>query len=151
MRKTSMFVSALFTVVLGIGAALSAAETRIKGAEILKHPIGDLALRYADALHGGGMDDAMKLASKKAQAEWKRLPASERAESSAYLKKMIPKRTELAAGIQAGGILLIEDDSRATLNVVTTESTSKEPGVVQSTSSTVAIPFVLEGGQWRVN
>lgn len=150
MKKTSMFVALLSMILLGIGAALSAAETRIKGAEILKHPIGDLALKYADALHGGGMDDAMKLASKKAQAKWKNLPASERAEIAAFLKKMVPKKSELAAGIQAGGILIIEDDSRATLNVVKVEQNSAKPGTVDSSSTTIALPFELEGGQWKV-
>lgn len=150
MKKTSMFVALLSMILLGIGVALSAAETRIKGAEILKHPIGDLALKYADALHGGGMDDAMKLASKKAQAKWKNLPASERAEIAAFLKKMVPKKSELAAGIQAGGILIIEDDSRATLNVVKVEQNSAKPGTVDSSSTTIALPFELEGGQWKV-
>jgi hypothetical protein len=149
MKKTSKFVAALSLALLGIGAALSATETRVKGAEILKHPIGDLALKYADALHGGGIEDAMKLASKKAQAKWKKLPASERAESSAFLKKMVPEKNELAAGIQAGGILIIED-SRATLNVVKVEQKSAKPGTVDSSSTTIALPFELEGGQWKV-
>lgn len=127
-----------------------AKETRIQGAEILKHPVGDLALKYAEALHGGGMDGAMRLASTKAQADWKAMPAGERAESTAFQKKLIPKRADLEAGIRAGGILIVEDDARATLNVVTMEQKSPEPGVVNATSTTVAMPFVLEGGQWRV-
>jgi len=133
------------------GAAAPAKEVRITGADILKHPIHDLALQYADAIHSGAPDSFLKLASTKKQAEWKAEPESERKEITAYYRKTIPKRAELAAGIRSGGILIIEDDSRATLHVVTTESTSKEVGVVQSTSTTVGIPFVLEGGQWRVN
>jgi hypothetical protein len=132
------------------GSAEPAKETRIQGAEILKHPVGDLALRYADALHGGPMDDAMKLASSKAQADWKTLPASERAESTAFRKKMVPRKNDLAPGIQAGGILIIEDDSRATLNVVQFEQKSSKPGTMSSSSNTIAIPFVLEGGQWKL-
>lgn len=132
------------------GAPDPSKERRIQGAEILKHPVGDLALKYADALHGGGMDGAMKLASTKAQADWKSMPAGERAESTAFQKKMIPKRADLESGIKAGGILIIEDDARATLNVVTIEQKSSEPGVVSSTSNTVGMPFVFEGGQWKV-
>lgn len=132
------------------GAAQPAKETRIQGAEILKHPIGELALKYADALHAGGIESAKKLASVKAQADWKALPADERAESAAFVKKMTPKKADLEAGIRGGGILIIEDDERATLNVVTIEQKSKEPGVVESSSSTIGIPFVLEGGQWKL-
>jgi hypothetical protein len=153
MKKTSMLVAVLAVLVhpmVIVGSPAPAKETRIQGAEILKNPIGALALRYADALHGGTMDETMKLASTKAQADWKSLPASERAESAAFLKKMIPKRGDLEAGIKAGGLLIIEDGARATLNVTTTEQKSKEPGVVNASSTTTAIPFVLEGGQWKV-
>lgn len=133
------------------GAAAPAKEVRIPGADILKHPIHDLALQYADAIHSGAPEAFLKLASAKKQAEWKAEPESERKAIVAYYRKTIPKKADLAAGIRSGGILIVEDDSRATLNVVTTESKSNEPGVVQATSTTVGIPFVLEGGQWRVN
>lgn len=155
-------VAAMFTLdkgkwyaVLGpmvmAGAPSSAKEVRITGVDILKHPIHDLALQYADTIHSGAPEAFLKLGSAKKQTDWKAEPESERKEITAYYRKTIPKRADLAAGIRSGGILIIEDDSRATLNVVTTESKSKEPGVVQSTSTTVGIPFVLEGGQWRVN
>ena len=133
------------------GAAAPAKEDRIQGADILKHPIYELALKYSDAIHSGAPEAFLKLGSAKKQTDWKAEPESERKEITAYYRKTIPKRADLAAGIRSGGILIIEDDSRATLNVVTTESKSKEPGVVQSTSTTVGIPFVLESGQWRVN
>lgn len=125
-------------------------EKRIQGAEILKHPIGDLALRYADSLQTGRMEDAMRLASTKAQADWKALPASEKTESAAFIRKMVPTRPVLEAGIRSGGILIIEDDARATLNVITTEQKSTQPGVVSGSSTTTAIPFVMEAGAWKL-
>ncbi len=132
------------------GAATPAKEVRITGVDIVKHPIHDLALQYSDAIHSGAPDAFLKLSSAKSQADWKAEPESERKEIIAYYRKTIPKKADLAAGIRSGGVLIIADDSLATLNVRTTESKSKEPGVVQSTSTTVGIPFVLEGGQWRV-
>jgi hypothetical protein len=132
------------------GAGATDKEVRITGADILKHPIHDLALQYSDAIHSGAPEAFLKLTSAKSQDAWKAEPESERREIVAYYRKTIPKRAALAAAILTGGILLIEDDSVATLNVVTTESLSKEPGVVQSTSTTVGIPFVFENGQWRV-
>lgn len=133
------------------GAPAPAKEVRVTGADILKHPVYELALEYSDAIHTGPPEAFLKLASAKKQADWKGEPESERKEITAYYKRTIPKKAGLASGIRSGGILVIEDDSRATLNVVAVESSSKEPGVVQSTSTTVGIPFVLENGQWRVN
>ena len=63
---------------------------------------------------------------------------------------MVPKKADLATGVAAGGILIVADDAVATLSIVTIETASKETGVVQSTSNTVSLPFVLEGGQWKV-
>ena len=157
MKSAVAAIVGLQMLLFGIAATGSAnaqttpaTETRIQKAEILKHPVGQAALKYTDALHGGSMDDAMKLASSKAQARWKSFPASERKESTAFRKKMIPNRAELTAAIEAGGILIIEAGSSATLNVVKSDSSSSKAGVVQSTSTTIAMPFVLEGGQWKV-
>ncbi len=47
------------------GAAAPAKEVRIQGADILKHPIYELALKYADAIHSGPPDAFLKLASAK--------------------------------------------------------------------------------------
>jgi hypothetical protein len=127
-----------------------AKEVRITGADILKHPIYELALQYADAIHAGAPDAFLKLASAKKQADWKAEPESERKEITAYYRKTIPRKADLAAGVRSGGVLIIADDSLATLNLVAVESTSKEPGVIQSTSTTLGIPFVLEDGQWKV-
>ena len=132
------------------GAPAPAQEVRIAGAEILEHPIYDLALKYSDAVHSGSPEAFLKLASSESKAKWKAEPESERKEITAFYRKMVPKKADLAAGITAGGLLIVEDDAVATLNIVTFESASKEPGVVRSTSSTVAMPFVLEGGQWKV-
>ncbi len=63
---------------------------------------------------------------------------------------MVPTRPVLEAGIRSGGILIIEDDARATLNVITTEQKSTQPGVVSGSSTTTAIPFVMEAGAWKL-
>lgn len=132
------------------GASRPAGEVRIEGAEIRRHPIHELALRYADAIHSGKADAFLPLASAESRARWKAEPESEKKEITAYYRREVPKRAELAAGIASGGVLIVEDDVRATLNVITVTTASKEPGVVQTTSTTVAIPFVLEEGEWRV-
>lgn len=132
------------------GSSDPAKETRIQGADILKHPIGALALQYADLLHAGKMDDVMRLATAEAQAKWKAEPASERAESAAYRKKTLPKRAALSAAIQSGGLLIIEDDTRASLNLIQSEQRSTTPGVVTATSTTTSIGFAMEDGKWKL-
>ena len=89
-------------------------------------------------------------ATTESQAKWKAEPASERAEIAAYCKKTVPKRAAMTAAIQSGGILIIEDDARASLNLVQSEQRSTTPGVVRSTSTTTAIPFAMEDGRWRL-
>jgi len=157
MRLASAWIRALPFMLLALAIApeataqaAAAKETRILKADILKHPIGPLALRYADAIHAGHVDEAMKLSSRQAQARWKSEPASERAASARFKKKFIPDRATLEASIATGGILIIEGGSRATLNVVTVSSGASAGGTVQATASTVAMPFVLEGGQWKL-
>jgi hypothetical protein len=128
----------------------SGRETRLSGAEILKHPIGMLALQYVDLIHTGKMEDAMKLATSSAQARWKSEPESERTESAKFLRRTLPSKAELARSIPTGGLLIIEGDARATLNIVRTQSSSSGSGTVSSSSSTVALGFALENGQWRL-
>lgn len=133
----------------GAAAAAIPKAERIEGAAIMGHPIGPLALRYATALHAKGGDVAA-LHSKAAQAKRQAEPKSERAESDAFMKKMVPAATALEAAIRAGGILLVEGP-KATLNLVRNESTKNADGSVTSSSSTSAIPFELEDGAWKVS
>jgi hypothetical protein len=66
-----------------------------------------------------------------------------------FLRKFLPTRASLEASLPTGGVLIVEGD-QATLNVVATEQQSASPGSVTSTSTTTAIPFVMEGGQWKI-
>jgi hypothetical protein len=137
-------------MVVGGGAPAATKEERVNGPAILKHPIGTLALQYVDLVHGGKMDEAMRLATAGTQVKWKAEPASERAESAAFRRKILPTRAELTSALQSGGVLIIEDDSRATLNVIRIEQKSSKAGESSSSSTTVAIPFAKENGQWRL-
>lgn len=129
-------------------------ETRVENAEILTHPIGTLALQYLDLVHAGKIDDAKKLATSGVQAKWKAESAKERAESLAYLKKNLPTRADVTAGLKDGktlrGVLIIEDDKAATLNLIRSEQRQTAPGNTTYSSTTTAIGFAKEGGQWKL-
>jgi hypothetical protein len=132
----------------------TANETRIEGVDILKHPIGLLALQYLDLIHAGRIEDATKLATADVQAKWKKESNSEKAESLAYLRKSLPTRAAVTDGLTTGtnlrGVLIIEDDTLATLNILV--STQRPAGANTTTysSSTTGIGFKKEGGQWKL-
>lgn len=129
-------------------------ETRVEGSDILNHAIGTLALQYLDLVHAGKIDDAKKLATSSVQAKWKTEPASEKAESLAFLKKTLPTRATVAAGLKGGtpmrGLLIIEDDKTAMLNFITSEQKKTGTNTTSFTSTTTGIQFAKEGGQWKV-
>jgi len=143
-------VKALAVAVAGPPSAAAAIpkQERIEGAAILAHPIGALAVRYAAALHAKG-SDVSALSSRAALARRQAMPKSERAESDAYLRKMVPAAADIESAIRAGGVLMIEGP-KATLNLVRTESTRNGDGSVTSSSTTSALPFELEDGAWKV-
>jgi len=129
-------------------------ETRIEDADILEHPIAALASQYLDFIHAGKIDDAKKLATTAVQAEWRKEPASEKAESLAYFTKNLPTRAAMTTGLKAGknfrGVLIIDDDTLATLNLIVSEQTKTGPNTTAYTSTTMSIAFEKEGGQWKV-
>ena len=138
-REAGQWRLLLAPMILG-GGPRPTNETKLEGDAILQHPIGALVLRYADVVQSGKRDEIMRLASSEAQAKWNALPAGERNEDFAYRRRQIPSRADLTAGIRAGGVLFVGDDTRATLNVVRTEQKSSKPGEVTSTSTTLMIP-----------
>lgn len=129
-------------------------ETRVENADILKHPLATLALQYLDLIHAGRIEDAKRLATSAVQAEWKKSPASEKAEELAYFRKNLPTREAVTTGLQTGknvrGVLIIDDDRLATLNVIVSTETRTGPATTSYSSTTMAIAFEKEGGQWKV-
>ena len=142
---------AITATVLALGVRPAAAEQgkeqRITGAALVAHPVAAIAAQYLDLLHGGKLDAAMALATTKAQAEFKAEPASEQKASADFRRRMLPTRAELDRSLAKEGVLIIEADGTATLNLVkVTPATNTGAG----SSTTVAMPFAMEGGKWKV-
>jgi len=132
---------------VGQAAAGQGQEQRITGAALVAHPVAALAAQYLDLLHGGNMDAAMALATTKAQAAFKAEPASEQTASANFRRRMLPTRAELDRSLATEGVLIIEADGTATLNLVkTTPATGSGAG----SSTTVAMPFAMEDGTWKI-
>jgi hypothetical protein len=128
--------------------------TRVEGDDLLSHPTWSLALEYLDLVHAGRLDDAKALATTDVQAKWKTEPASEKAESLAFLRKLLPTRAAVTAGVEKGGdlrgVLIVEDDTRGTLNIIQSERRENGPGQISVSSTTTTIPFAKEDGRWRL-
>lgn len=121
---------------------------RVEGPALTSHPSIAVVLQYVDLVHADKTDEALaRFGSAKAQTAWKGEPAGEKRESAAFRKRMLPTRAELTRAIGSGGVLLVEGES-ATLNVIKMEPATAARSTGSST--TVAIPLVLENGAWRI-
>jgi hypothetical protein len=110
----------LFCLVLSLtlaGPAHAAAlKVEIKGAVILDHACGKVAVKHMGLVHAGKMDEATKLGSKEMQEQWKAMPAADRTMMSGMMKDMSKTEAQFSAEIKSGGVLVVEG-SKATLTV----------------------------------
>jgi len=93
-----------------------AETTEIKGAAILEHPCGKVAVKHMGLVHAGKMDEATRLGTPEMQAQWKALPAEQRKMMSGMMKEMSKTEAQFAAEIKAGGVLVL-DGNGGTLTV----------------------------------
>ena len=138
-------VSAFLPVILyGVtGAAFAASE--IKGAAILDHPCGKVAVKQVSLVHDGKFDEANKLSTKEMQEQWKAMPAKDKTEMSGLAKAMSPTQEQFTAQVKAGGVLVVDAGS-ATL---TTKTTTKDAN--GSSTETTTQKFKLNGGECLVS
>ena len=121
----------------------------IRGAAILDHELGKLALDYAGKLTSGKFEAALDLVSVTGRARLAALPPDQRKQSDDYRKKYLPKPELLAAQIRDGGELTFTD-KRAFLAVITMSTTKNADGSVTSTSETFGLGFKNEFDTWRI-
>lgn len=100
---------------LGLARTASAA-TELKGAAILDHPCGKVAVKHMGLVHAGKMEEATKLGTPEMQKEWKALPADDRKMMSGMMKEMSKTEAQFSAEIKANGVLVI-DGTHATLTI----------------------------------
>jgi hypothetical protein len=114
-------------------------KTEIKGAAILDHPCGKVAVKHMGLVHAGKIDEASKLGTPEMQAQWKAMPAKDREMMSGMMKDMSKPETQFAADIKAGGVLVV-DGKNATLTI------KQEHKDANGTSSdTLTQKYVLDG------
>ena len=123
--------------------AASAAE--IKGAEILNHPCGKVAVKSMGLLSQGKIEEANKLGTKAMQERWNAMPAKDREMMAGMAKMMSPPEAKFAAMIKAGGVLDV-DGKAGKLTV-----TEKKQDANGSSTSTTSTEFAVNGGECLIN
>ena len=113
-RMSAVFFCAVLS--LPLLGRVEAAPTEIKGAAILQHPCGKVAVKQMGLVHTGKMEEAIKLGTPEMQDKWKGMPADDRKMMSEMMKEMSKTGAELSADIKAGGVLTL-DGASGTLTV----------------------------------
>ena len=142
-RVSTLILSAVLPFALSSDA--EAAKAEVKGASILDHPCGKVAVRQMGLVHAGKIDDANKLSTKEVQDEWKAMPAKDRAMLTGMMKAMAQTEQQYAAEIKAAGLLVV--DGRAALLTIT--KTTKDAN--GSNTSTTTQSFKLDIGQCLIS
>ena len=141
------FSALVFSTVLPLAlcGAAEAAKSEVKGAAILDHPCGKVAVKQMGFIHVGKMDDANKLSTKEMQDQWKAMPAKDRTMMSGMMKEMSQTEEQYATDIKTDGLLVV-DGQAATLTV---KKTTKDAS--GTSTSTTTQRFKLDGGQCLIS
>ena len=130
----------LSTMLIGaLCGTVSAAE--IKGAEILNHPCGKVAVKAMGLLNQGKFEEANKLSTKALQDRWNARPAKEREMMAGLAKEMSPSEGEYIAMVKAGGLLVVDDQAG---KLTVTQKTQDANG---SSTRTITTKFAVSGGE----
>lgn len=117
-RLFTVLLSAVLLLTLAVRAQ-AAEKQEIKGAAILDHPCGKVAVKHMGLVHAGKMEEATKLGTKEMQEQWKSMPAEDQKMMSGMMKEMSKTEAQFSADIKASGVLVVEGDTgdTATLTV----------------------------------
>ena len=140
-----LFLSTLLPVVLCVVAGSAYGASEIKGAAILDHPCGKIAVKQVGLIHAGKFDEANKLSTKEMQQQWDAMPAKDKADMSGLAKAMSPTQEQFTATVKAGGVLVV-DGTAATL---TTKTTTKDAN--GSSTETTTQKFRVTGTECLVS
>ena len=129
---------------LGRAGAAEAPKTEIKGAAILEHPCGKVAVKHMGLVHAGKMDEATRLGTQEMQDQWKAMPAKDREMMGGMMKEMSQTEAQFAAEIKANGLLVVEGKN-ATLTV---KKDTKDANGTHS--ETMTQKYVIDGGKCQI-
>ena len=126
-------------------AGAAAAKSEVKGAAILEHACGKIAVKHMGLVHAGNILEAVKLGTREMQEEWKAMPEEDRLMMSAMMNKMSLSAADFSAQIKAGGLLVVEGPT-ATLTVK--QEQKDDNG---TSTSTMTQKFAIDGAACRIS
>ncbi len=145
-RKSAVLLTALLALTpLALAGAAEAPKTEIKGAAILDHPCGKVAVKQMGLIHAGKFEEANKLTTKEMQDQWKAMPAKDREMMTGMMKEMSKSDADFAKDIKASGTLTLEGD-HATLTV---EQQHKDAN--GSSTEKMTQNYVIDGKQCLIS
>jgi len=142
-QLSALCVAAAWILVLP--AASAAGKSEIKGAAILDHACGKVAVKQMGMVHAGNFDEANKLSTKEMQDQWKAMPAKDRTMMMGMMKEMSSTEQQYSNDIKTNGVLVV-DGPGATLTV---KKTTKDAN--GSMTSTMTQNFKLDGSQCLIS
>jgi hypothetical protein len=142
---SALLINAVPAFLLAGSITVAAATSEIKGAAILAHPCGKVAVKQMGLVHAGKADEADKLTTKEMQEEWKAMPTKKRAMVADMAKAYSQTAEQYAADIKSAGILVV--DGEAVL--LTVEKQTRDAN--GTSSSTTRQEFRFSGGQCLVS
>lgn len=144
-RWSAVLVAAVLTLPLAARAADTAPpKIEIRGAAILSHLCGKVAVQHMGLVHAGKMDEATRLGTPEMQAQWKALPEKDRTMMGGMMKEMSKTEAEFSAEIKAGGVLVVEGN-KATLTVKQDHKDANG-----TSSETMTQLYALDGRMCRI-
>jgi len=140
-RRISAVLLSAALFLPALGHAEDAPKTEIKGAAILDHPCGKVAVKHMGLTHAGKVDEATKLGTKEMQDQWKAMPADDRKMMSGMMKEMSKTEAQFSAEIKAGGVLVIEGKN----GTLTVKQEHKDAN--GTSTDTLTQRYVIDGGK----
>jgi hypothetical protein len=144
-RLSVLIISAALPVMLFAAPGAVAAKSEIKGAAILDHPCGKVAVKQMGLVHDGKMAEANKLTTKDMQDQWAKMPEKDRSMMSGMMKDMSQTEAAYSADIKANGLLVVDGSSA----MLTVKKTTKDKN--GSSSETMTQNFKIDGAQCLVS
>jgi hypothetical protein len=144
-RVSAFVIGAALPVLLFAAAEAAAAKTEIKGAAILDHPCGKVAVKQMGLVHDGKMADANKLTTKDMQDQWAKMPEKDRTMMTGMMKEMSQTEAQYSADIKANGLLVVDGSSA----VLTVKKATKDKN--GSSTETTTQNFKIDGAQCLIS
>ena len=140
-RSRGLCIGTVLPLLLCAASAVASPKSEIKGAAILDHACGQIAVKHMGLVHAGKMDAAVKLGTKEMQEQWKAMSAADKTMMSGMMKEMSQSEERYSADIKSNGLLVV-DGPAATLTVKKT--TRDKNG---TSTSTMTEEFKLDSGR----